>query len=168
MEKSEFGKGLTICLAKFLEHFGYEQLRMIYFIEVYKNKSKVEQKAMISNNPPDNLNYGNLNEYLGFFIRDIVPIHDGDIDKALSREIENWASGASDHLYELEVPEGKKWNKVRKMVEKLKDKGLKMGHDFDLNTNWKTEDINELKVLTLDILLELDTIIGLQPELGEY
>lgn len=168
LEKSEFGKGLTVCLAKFLEHFGYEKLTRIYFIETYKNKPEVEQKAMVSDNPPDNLNYGVLNGYLKFFVEDIVPIHKGNIDDALSHEIETWANGASDHLYEIEVPKGEDWDNIRKMVEELKDKGLKMGHSLTKDTIWKVKDINELKELTLKILLEVDKKIGLQPDLGEY
>ncbi|GAF86175.1 unnamed protein product, partial [marine sediment metagenome] len=104
MEKTEFGKGLTICLGKFLEHFGNQQLERIHFIDMYKNKSEVEQKVMISDNPPDNLNYGEMNGYLRFYVEDILPIYDSDLDKALGHEIELWANGASDHLYELEVP----------------------------------------------------------------
>ena len=168
MTKSEFGKGLTVCLGKFLEHFGNQKMRRIGFIDMYKNKPEVEQKAIISDNPPDNLNYGEANGYLRFYIEDMLPIYKNDIDKALSREIESWASGATDHLYEIETPEGKDWDEVRKMVEKLKDMGLKMGHGFKKEHIWETRDINKLIELALRILLEVDKKIGLEPEIGKW
>jgi len=167
MKKSEFGKGLSICLAKFLEHFGSEQLRYISFLDLYKNKPKLEQKVMISDNPPDNLNYGNLTDYLKFYIKNILPIYKNNMDKAISREIELWASGASDHLYEIETPEGDDWNEIREMVDKLKDKGLEIGHGAR-DKMWKLKDINELKELTFKILLKIDEKIGLNPDIGQW
>lgn len=168
LEKSEFGKGLTVCLGKFLEHFGTEQVRHIYFIDMYKNKSEVEQKVMISDNPPDNLNYGEVNGFLRFYIEDMLPIYDNDIDKAISREIELWASGATDHLYEIEAPEGKGWGKIRGMVKELKDTGLKMGHGLNKDRLWIKEDIGKLNELALKILFEIDKKIGLEPDIGKW
>lgn len=135
---------------------------------MYKNRPEVEQKAMISDNPPDNLNYGAMNGYLRFYVEDILPIYNNDIDTSLSHEIELWANGASDHLYEIEVPKGKEWNEIKKMVEKLKDKGLLMGHGFKKDIVWKFKDINELKELTLKILLKIDKKIGLEPDVGKW
>ena len=51
------------------------------------------------------------------------------------RAIELWANGASDHLYEIEVPEGDDWKEIAFMVEELKELGLEMGHGFGRKGN---------------------------------
>lgn len=166
--KSDYGKGLTICLAKFMEHFGYESLRKIHFINMYRNKTEVEQEAMLSDNPPDNLDYGELNGYLRYFIEDILPLYDNDIDKALSHSIELWARDASDYIHEIEVPNDEIWDEIRDMVAELKERITTMAYGLKKNIIWKLVDVVRMKQLTLEILYKLDKKIGLQPDIGKW
>jgi len=81
--------------------------------------------------------------------------------------IHSWANGASDHLYEIEVPEGKDWYRIRKKVEELQTKGLDMGHGFTRN-NYTKDDALELFKLTQEIALMVDRKLGLKPQLGDW
>jgi len=87
--KSEFGKGLVICLVKFAEHF-------------MKLEDCLRQYAEMREKHPD------------LFTE--------------QEAVEMWANGASDHLYDIEVPEGKDWDEIRIKVDDLKSLGLQMGH----------------------------------------
>jgi len=103
-EKSKFGKGLVICLAKFYQHFADESLRRIYFCKQISDMPETDQEKVMSKNPPDNLNFGkDLNAHYSFWKNKIVPIW-GSVEDALSTSITVWANGASDHLYEIETP----------------------------------------------------------------
>ena len=140
-EKSKFGKGLVICLVKFAEHFekkgGYVGFNQLLM--------------------------GALNEDPKMCDK----VYDSDKEKFLSSRIEMWANGASVHLYEIEVPEGKDWNRIRAKVKKLQDKGLEIGHGFTDQT-WTKEDFFELRYLTREIALMIDRKLGLKPQLGEW
>ena len=57
-EQSEFGKGLVVCLSKFYQHFGTEQLRRIYFYKRCSERPEEEQEKIRTGNPPANLDYG--------------------------------------------------------------------------------------------------------------
>jgi len=83
---------------------------------------------------------------------------------ALSREIELWANGASDHLYHIKVP--KKWARTvfGKKVAELQHKGLEMGHGFT-GKAWTFENFSELQKLTREIASTLD--VGLWAMMGE-
>ena len=133
VEKSEFGKGLVICIVKFAEHAMYLQ----HFLEMNK---KIREGG--TTNP----------EYW----------NDG-------QAISMWANGASDHLYDIEVPKGKEWDSIREQVKKLKDKGLDMGHGSGLMSDKFTQkDADELIKLTRKIALMIDRKIGLKPDEGSF
>jgi len=116
-------------------------------------------------------------------------------EKALSRGITLWANGATDHLYEIEAPEGKEWNEIREKVKILQDSGLKMGHGIACYTkdiNYTLKDVerlrelaeeilmavnNELKLnlhfeesqeLDIKMLIKTDKRLGLKPDWGEW
>lgn len=169
-EKSEFGKGLVVCLAKFSEHFSNSQITQIYNNTYLLKKTQKEQDIILSGNPPPNLNYGKdlTNEFV-FFIKKTVPIY-RSIERAMSSAITLWANGASDHLYEVETPLGKKWNTVRAVIDKLKEDGLDMGHGSGLmgDREYTVEDLNELRELTKKALLLIDKILGIKPDWGEH
>lgn len=165
--KSEFGKGLVICLVKFAEHFENDMYNKIMSYNMFLKKSKEDIEKVRSTTPPPNLDYGYINKQFDWWLDKIVPIC-GNPEKALSKEIELWLSGASDHLYEIECPEGKEWDEIRNEVIKLQNKGLEIGHGFMLDKIWKFEDINELENLTEEISLMIDKKIGLNPDIGNY
>lgn len=141
IKMSEFGKGLVICLVKFSEHFE-------------------------RNNPlmsPLALRHGIWSDRDKEMCKDVF---DNDKEKYLSHVIGLWANGASDHLYEIEVPEGQEWNEIRNKVKELQDKGLEIGHGFTGKT-WTIIDFNNLISLTREIALMIDKKIGLIPDGGE-
>ena len=165
---SEFGKGLIICLVKFAEHFENSMARQLGHFDMFMKLSKEKQDLVRSNTPPDNLNYGSdVNSQFDWWMKTAVPIW-GTPQKTLSHEIELWLNCASDHLYEIEVPKGKSWDKIRAKVKKLQNKGLEMGHGFQHNKSWKIEDVNELKDLTEQISLMVDKKIGLKSDIGKW
>jgi len=132
MAKSEFGKGLIICLVKFAEH----AMEFQHTLEHYE-KARIESE-------------GNL-----FSESSAVGI---------------WANGASDHLYDIEVPEGKDWEEVKEKVEELRKEGLNMGHGDGLmgRKRYTSKDVTYLIGLTREIALMVDKKIGLEPDLGEW
>ena len=142
MTKSEFGKGLVICLVKFAEHFerdiGTPLSRL--FNGIFSDCDK----------------------------ESIKKIYDGDEKNYISSRIGLWANGASDHLYEIEVPEGKDWDNIRKEVKKLQNKGLEMGHGFRYDKIWTLDDFRELMMLTRNISLMIDKKLGLKPDIGDW
>ena len=130
-EKSEFGKGLVICLVKFAEHF----MKLQNDLETYKKMHKQNPKLF-----------------------------------AESHAINMWANGASDHLYEIEVPEGKEWDSIRKKVLGLQKTGLDMGHGCGLmgTKKYTKEDVFKLMDLTREIALDIDKKLGLKAEIGQW
>lgn len=91
----------------------------------------------------------------------------GTEERYISSQIEMWANGATDHLYELVVPEGEQWNTIREKVKLLKDKGLEMGHGFTGKT-WKLEDKQFLIDLTREIAVETDRILDIESDSGQW
>lgn len=170
MSKSEFGKGLAVCLAKFYEHFASQSLLNLYFYKRSSERPEEEQRKIRSANPPDNLNYGrDKNEGFDFWMSKMIPIW-GSIGATISHDVNLWANGASDHLYQIYCPRGKEWNDLRKIVAELKDKGLDMGHGKGLmgTETYTLEDVDELRRLTEKALVLVDRKIGLKPDWGEW
>jgi len=167
MAKSEYGKGLVVCLTQFYGHFENQQLIKIYHHKKFSDMSEENQRKIISDNPPDNFNFGReINEDYRFWITKIVPIY-GSVKKAISAGITLWANGASDHLYEIEVPEGEDWNEIREIVSELKHRGLNMGHGGKL-FGYILEDIERLRKLTEKALVLIDEKLGLKPDWGKF
>ena len=138
MEESEFGKGLVICLVKFAEHIERDDIMKISH-EIFDETSK----------------------------RMCEQVYKGDKAKYISHTIEMWANGASDHLYKIEVPKGKEWNEIRKLVKELQQKGLEIRHGFT-NKIWTAKDACELQNLTRKIAILIDKKLGLKAVLGQY
>ena len=127
IEKSEFGRGLVVCLSKFYQHFGNDQLRNASFCKRILGLPEKDQKKIMSKNPPPNLDWGkDRNEYFKVWKTILVPIW-GGTEAALSHELQMWANGASDHLYDIEVPRDDPideafflyFNMLRKILRKI-------------------------------------------------
>lgn len=129
-KKSEFGKGLVICLVKFVEHTE----RLDESLRTYK---EIKEK----------------DPTIKYFGED--------------HAIMMWANGASDHLYEITVPDGNDWNEIRAKVNELKDLGLNMGHgmNYELCT---LENAEKCSVLAREIAMLIDIKLGLKPEIGRW
>ena len=168
-EQSEFGKGLVVCLIKFSSHFSNDLAKNLMILRNYQESNDKQKKLMLQQNPPDYINYGKyFHEQLRFMINQLLPIHDNNLEEFVSSQIELWANGASDHLYEIEVPKGKGWTYINEKVKDLQNKGLQMGHGFDKQKLYTFEDWDELKKLTNEISILIDNKIGLNPDTGEY
>ena len=170
MKSSEFGKGLVVCSAKFYEHFSNRAIQKIHFYNQMMKLSKEKQYLVISDNPPSNLNYGpDKNSDYKFWKTKIVPIYES-AEKALSAEITTWANGASDHLHEIEVPKGKKWDYIREKVKWLQNYGLNMGHGAGLmgEKQYNIKDLRKLRIATEQLFVLIDKKLGLKPNIGEW
>jgi len=183
--KSRFCKDLIAKLAKF-----YQQL-----IEKYLKKEKSEfGKGLVVCLVKFYQHFSP--EYLReiYIYKGVFSSHYGE-EKALSQGITLWANGASDHLYEIEAPEGKEWNEIREKVKILQDSGLEMGHGiarYTKGTIYTLKDVERLRELSEEILMavnnklklnfhfeesqdldikmliKIDKKLGLKPDWGEW
>ena len=81
--------------------------------------------------------------------------------------VESHFNGASDHLYEIEVPERWKRKKLGKKVKELQDFGLEMGHSFN-GRNWTEKDVDKAYTMCQEIALLIDKELGLEPQIGTW
>lgn len=163
-KKSEFGRGLVICLVKFAEHFENDMARIIGHANFFYSELKGDRKELEK--------YGvDIRRDVKYFERVYLRAEFGErarsVEHELSRLIELWANGASDHLYEIEVPKGMTKSRLGRLVGRLQSKGLRMGHGFTGKIHTYT-DFVELRELTRRIALELDQQLGLKPDLGKW
>jgi len=127
--KSEFGKGLVICLVKFAEH-----------AERWMKDKKL--------------------------YKELAEKHPNLFDE--SEAVEIFFNGASDHLYEIKVPQKLRHTKIEAKVKKLQNLGLEMGHGFNKNKKWSEKDVIEAYDLCREIALMIDRYIGLKPDIGTW
>ena len=167
---SEFGRGLVICLTKFAEHFSNDfadQVRDVHFWRTQLNQDDsrmAEYDRKISEN---------VKWFREVYLKTSIEIsHESGevaINSALSRVIELWANGASDHLYEMTIPQEWENTEIATKVAELKDLGLSMGHGFVPDRIWTFDDFQRLFYLTHEIALMIDRRIGISnAEEGEY
>ncbi len=140
--KTEFGKGLVTCLIYFAQHIG--RLNELWWIAADYEKNKIL---------PEDWQKG-LEIWKTF-------------EHLLSSKITSWANGATDHLYEIKVPRTSAWREIRGKVKKLRDVGLEMGHGY-VGRNYTLKDVDELIKLISEIAIEIDKIIGLNPDVGKW
>ena len=185
-EKGKFCKDLIVSLVKFYRHLMHKYFR--------KEKSQFGKGLLVclvkfhQHFSPEYLKEINI-------CKEALSSYYGNEEKALSRGITLWANGASDHLYEIEAPEGKEWNEVREKVKILQDSGLKMGHGiacYTKNIIYTLKDVERLRELTEEILIavnnklkpnlhfeesqdldikmliKIDRKLGLKPDWGEW
>ena len=84
-----------------------------------------------------------------------------------SDAVESHFNGASDHLYEIEVPKGWRWKKVGKKVRELQDFGLRIGHSFN-HKGWTETDVEKAYTLCQEIALLVDKELGLDAQVGSW
>ena len=149
-KKSDFGRGFVYNLVLFAIHFSNESIVEVFAFDDFVRR-KIDTKEAIGL-------YGALGDRFAWWVENIVPIW-GSYKKALSRRIESWASGASDHLYELEIPRKWKGTKIGRLAKQLKGKGLRMGHGHE-DVLWTINDVIELQELTKKIARLIDKELG--------
>ena len=84
-----------------------------------------------------------------------------------SDAVEMHFNGASDHLYEIEVPEKWKESELGRKVKELQDFGLEIGHGFT-EKNWTEDDVTKAYTLCQEIALLIDEELGLEPQIGQW
>ena len=167
---SEFGKGLVYCLALWTSHLNNEFATNLGKIHFLAKQTKKDRDIIISPNPPPNKNYGKDMEYAIFWWQKLRPIY-LTTEEAFSSQIELWANGASDHLYEMYVPKRLKGTELDKKVEELKHMGLSMGHGFAKDKVWTYDDFVHLNKLTGEIAKLIDKELGvdvIKAQWGEF
>lgn len=100
-------------------------------------------------------------ELLEQFLRDKILLPE-------AHQIHLWINGASDHLYEIEVPKGEEWDEIRIKVGELQDKGLEMGHGMSHWNSCTKEEVRDLFYLLHEIIVMIDKKLGLEPDIGNY
>ena len=76
-------------------------------------------------------------------------------------------NGASDHLYEIEVPPEWEQKKIGRKVKQLRDFGLAMGHGFT-GREWTEADVTKAYEMCQEIALLIDKELGLKPQKGTW
>lgn len=152
MTESEYGKGLVVNLTKFFEHFSHRNLRDCYSVHSWIQNDMKELK------PRDYgiVYYGAIESFKNVYLK----VH-GNPAKGLSAMIELWANGATDHLYDIQVPKAWRRLKVAKLVKELRNLGLEIGHGFT-GKIWTVEDIRKLRLLTREICIYIDKRLGIE------
>ncbi len=84
-----------------------------------------------------------------------------------SSAVESHFNGASDHLYEIEVPKQWKRKKLGKKVKELRSFGLEIGHGFT-SKNWTEADVGKAYELCQEIALLIDKELGLEAQKGTW
>jgi len=82
--------------------------------------------------------------------------------------VEMHFNGASDHLYDIEVPTKWKNTKIGKKVGELRSHGLKMGHSFDRTITRTEADIGKAYDMCQEIAILIDKELGLEPQIGQW
>jgi hypothetical protein len=139
---SEFGKGTVYNLMLFAHHFGNDQARELSHIHLVMSKHPKERALILSELPDAKHNYG-WNKDVKFWYDKIVPIY-GSVENAFSERLKLWANGASDHLYELEIPAKYEKKELGMLLRKIKKLGLEMGHSFSVKKTYRYKDFVNL------------------------
>lgn len=163
---SDFGKGFVYSLILFTHHFDNDMASSLRNKAFVMSKTEDERRKILCDNPESSHNYG-WNKEVKWWYEKIVPIR-GSVEKTLSSDIEVWANGASDHLYELEIPNSMKGTKIDKLASQIRDVGLKMGHGFDHEIIWTINHFNELWLKVKKIGILVDKELGLKPIKGQW
>ena len=84
-----------------------------------------------------------------------------------SHAVEMHFNGASDHLYEIEVPTPYQRTKLGRKVKELQKFGLEMGHGFT-RKEWTEADVEKAYTMCQEIALLIDKKLGLEPQIGTW
>ena len=84
-----------------------------------------------------------------------------------SGAVETHFNGASDHLYEIEVPKEWRRKKLGRKVKELQAFGLEIGHGFT-GKEWTEADVEKAYIMCQEIALLIDKELGLEPQIGQW
>jgi hypothetical protein len=80
--------------------------------------------------------------------------------------LELWFNGASDHLYELEIPEKFKGTEIEEIAKYIREKGLEFGHGFKEKPTQK--DFDEIFDKLERLAMLIDKELGLEDVEAEW
>lgn len=155
-EPSEFGAGIVVCLAKFSEHLWndhYERIRHMAWWAALDETKRQQQREEAARFP------------VGDAARRLAAVHfltyQDTPEKALSRQIEMWMNGASDHFYDLDK------ERAPEPLRELGSLALRIGHGFTGET-WTMEHVERIRDLWKQSCLALDERLGTKPDWGQW
>lgn len=160
-DKSEFGHGFIQNLFYFAEHLGNSRAlsigRFAAYLEGTLKRIDVEGDC-----------------YLEFAYSKGSPSHGEPYNEqsGLNQSISSFMNGASDHLYEFEIPESLP-DEIKGMAKEMRELSLDMGHGSGLmDAEGKVcniDNFRRVKELTIEIARALDFVVfGIVGDEGEY
>ena len=156
--KSEFGRGVVICLAKFSEHLfnpsAVTVMNEIQGARLSPQQREIEQAEARQYPHGDAAQQIASRMYSGFL---------GDlVTDPISQALERWANGASDHFYDLNA------DLAPAPLKELAELTLSMGHGFT-GRRWSEADWDRIHDLWEAACLALDQRFGVKdPDWGEW
>lgn len=147
-ERSKFGAGVVVCLAKFSEHMWCPAAKRVRDLLPDSRPTDHTKRAV---------------EFEEEFVAKYPQYKDETTaaQRALSREIEMWMNGASDHFYDLDR------ERAPQALCDLADFTLDIGHGFK-NTQWTKADWYRVHELWREACIAVDRQLGTEPDWGEY
>src|SRR5262252_964423 len=150
---SEFGKGIVVCLCKFSEHLvehGPFSERMIREYADWTPEQR--QRDMVE---AGTHRFGDSAQRLAR-MASAEAMGGGDKVRGISRMIEMWMNGASDHFYELD-------EMAPPALRQLGSLCLEIGHGYTDRT-WTLEHVREIRRLWQLACLEVDRMLGIEAD----
>lgn len=150
-DDSEFGRGFLQQLLYFYKHFGEPSLRQIYGLQALR-EGRITREKLLKDYPilrPDLAMWG---------------------EQALEHRIGLFMNGASDHLYDFEIPESLP-EVVQLKANELRDLVLDMGHGQGLSDRsfCTMEKFSKVHELVLEIVRMIDLLVfDVVVDEGEY
>jgi hypothetical protein len=90
-------------------------------------------------------------------------------NETLGRETYDlWFNGASDHLYELEIPKQWEDHEIGKKAKELQDLALDIGHGSRMMQIIDKSEFTKVVELTKEIALLIDKELGVEPIKGQF
>jgi hypothetical protein len=162
MKQSDYGRGLIVNLIKFAEHLEDDRAQKIRNIWFWHNKLKEDD---------DDLKHYDihLQRDVELFKKIELVVHK-NFKKAFSSVVHMWIYGASDHLYDIEVP-SRIGTKLGKKIILLRHFGLELGHGKGLMGNrlCTIKDYERIVKMVKEIALLIDKdIFKLKADWGKW
>lgn len=156
-EPSEFGKGIVVCLAKFSEHLWnhfYERVQNAIRWQEMSVADRIERENEAARFPR-----GDAARFISNVKSAFSGIRDSP-EQDISMQIEMWMNGASDHFYDLD-------EKAPPALRELAELSLRIGHGFTGET-WTKETVTRIRELWEQACLEVDAMLGVEAEWGQW
>lgn len=156
-EASRFGRGIMVCLAKFSEHlhehgFFSEQTIRDYATLTPEEHARLRREAA-------KFPRGDAAAKL---LR-LAVVHEeiyGSKEACLSHLIMMWMNAASDHFYDLD-------ERAPAPLKELAALAIHIGHGYD-GELWTIEHVDRIRELWRESCLEVDRMLGLDPDWGSF